>query len=470
MDEKTEKQSQEKTAKQDKDMNEGLDRLPSGIEEVKKLHGARKSKVDPAQMTILQHEEAKLRIFKRIMILLGIMVVLFVAYAIYAHILSKDEEEQYIHRTKEKLAALEATFSKESPEKIYTSAVNAAEAARRAGDLADFAIRINEPELHAEMTEKIKEYEKVMLESSPVDHRPFVASTVMLDMVPIKAGAFLMGDNRELAIQSETPCVNVTITKPFWISKYEITNRQVRRLIPSHFVKKWDHYDLNANDLPAGDISWNEAVLYCKTLTDKERRLGRVPVGYEYRLPTEAEWEYVCRAGSTTNYHWGDEFGAEGAKYANSLDLKAGKAFEWMNVDQPDVAPEDPFHTAAPVGSFQPNAWGIYDMSGNVAEWCYDYFAPNTYIILNNAPHRNDPCNMRPVDVKYERLMNFDAQVVTLEIPCRVIRGGNWGCSPDTLRSSCRKLKMPQNEKNNSVGFRPVLAPIIKNNNGNTVR
>lgn len=467
MEEKTEKQAEKQPKTPAK---KTLDQLPSGIEEVRKLHGARQSKVDPSQMTQLQHEEAKMRIFKRIMILFGIMVGVFVAYAIYRYVVSLDAEEAHIRETQEKLAALEETFSKDTPEKIYTSAVNAAEATRLAEDLAEFAIKNNYPEVRSEMEQKIKEYEKVMLESSPVDHRPFVASTVMLDMVPIKEGTFLMGDNRDLAVPYETPCVEVTITKPFWISRYEVTNRQVRRLTPSHLVKKWAHYDLNANDLPAGDVSWEEAVLYCKTLTEKERRLGRVPAGYEYRLPTEAEWEYVCRAGSTTDYYWGNEFGEEGAKYANSLDLKAGKAFGWMNVDQPGVAPDDTFEVAAPVGKLKPNAWGVYDMSGNVAEWCYDYFAPNAYFLLNNAPHRNDPCNTKPVNVEYEQLMNFDARSVVREIPCRVIRGGNWGCSPETLRSACRKLKMPQNEKNNSVGFRPVLAPIIKNKISNTVR
>ena len=90
-------------------------------------------------------------------------------------------------------------------------------------------------------------------------------------------------------------------------------------------------------------------------------------------------------------------------------------------------------------------------------------------MILQNAPERNNPYNTRAVAVKYEQLMNLDAQSVVREIPCKVIRGGTWNCSPEKLRSASR-LYMPQNEKNNAVGFRPVLAPIIKNNIGNTVR
>ena len=461
MEEKTEKKQPEKKM---------LEQLPSGIEEVKKLHGARQSKVDPGQMTLMQHEEAKLRIFKRIMILLGIFVVLGVGYAIYSYYIGKKADEAYIAGQKDKLSSLEATFSRETPEKIYTSAVNAAEATRIAENLINFSIQKNYPELRSEMEQKISSYRKVMLESSPVNHQPFVASTVMLDMVPIKEGTFLMGDSRELAVQGETPCVEVTITKPFWISRYEITNRQLRRLTPAHMVRTWNHRNLNGNEQPAGEVSCDEAVLFCKTLTDREQRLGRVPEGYEYRLPTEAEWEYVCRAGSTTDYYWGNDFGAEGAKYANSLDVKTGKAFEWIGVDkQQDVAPDDGFEVSAPVGKLLPNAWGIYDMSGNVGEWCYDYYAPNTYMILKNAPDRKDPCNTRAVAVEYEQLMNFDAQSVVREIHCKVIRGGNWGCSPEKLRSASR-LFMPQNEKNNGVGFRPVLAPIIKNNTGNTVR
>ena len=448
----------------------GLEQLPSGIEEVKKLHGARQSKMDPGQMTLMQHEEAKLRIFKRIMVLLGIFVVLGVGYGIYSYYVGKKADEAYIAGQKEKLASLEATFDKETPEKIYTSAVNAAKATRIAENLIVFSIDRNYPELRSEMEAAIEKYRKIMQESSPVDHRPFVASTVMLDMVPIPAGKFVMGDNRELAAPGETPCVEVTITKPFWISRYEITNRQLRRLTPAHVVRKWNSRELNENEQPAGEVSWDEAMLFCKALTDKERKLGRVPEGYEYRLPTEAEWEYVCRAGSTTDYYWGNDFGTDGAMYANSLDVKTGKAFEWIGVDKlPGVAPDDGFEVSAPVGSFKPNAWGIYDMAGNVGEWCYDYYAPNTYMILMNAPERNNPCNSKAVAVKYEQLMNFDAQSVVREIPCKVIRGGNWGCAPEKLRSAAR-LFMPQNEKNNGVGFRPVLAPIIKNNIGNTVR
>ena len=460
MEEKTEKKQPEK---------KGLEQLPSGIEEVKKLHGARKSKVDPGQMTILQHEEAKLRIFKRIMVLLGIFVVLGVGYAIYVYYTGKMEDKEYIAKQKEELAALEATFSKETPEKIYTSAVNAAEATRIAEDLIEFSIKKNYPDLRSEMEAAIEKYRNVMLESSPVDHRPFVASTVMLDMVPIKEGKFLMGDSRDLAIPGENPCVEVTITKPFWISRYEITNRQFRRLTPAHITREWNHRKLNDNEQPAGEVSWDEAVLFCKTLTDKERKLGRVPEGYEYRLPTEAEWDYVCRAGKTTDYYWGNDFGTDGAIRANGLDIKSGKAFSFEV--EPDAAPEDGFEVSAPVGSFKPNDWGIYDMSGNVGEWCYDYYAPNTYMRLQkeSKEKRKDPCNTTAVAVKYEQLMNFDAQSVVREIPCKVIRGGTWGSSPEKLRSASR-LYMPQNEKNNAVGFRPVLAPIIKNRIGNTVR
>ena len=458
MEEKTEKKQPEK---------KGLEQLPSGIEEVKKLHGARQSKVDPGQMTLMQHEEAKLRIFKRIMILLGIFVVLGVGYAIYSYYVGKKADEAYIAGQKEKLALLEATFSRETPEKIYTSAVNAAEATRIAENLIVFSIDRNYPELRGEMEAANEKYRKVMQESSPVNHQPFVASTVMLDMVPIKEGKFLMGDSRDLAIRGETPCVEITITKPFWISRFEITNRQFRHLTPAHITREWNHRKLNGNEQPAAEVSWDEAVLFCKALTDKERKLGRVPEGYEYRLPTEAEWEYVCRAGKTTDYYWGNDFGTDGAMYANGLDIKSGKTFNFEV--EPGAAPEDGFEVSAPVGSFKPNDWGIYDMSGNVGEWCYDYYAPNTYIILQNAPDRKDPCNTRAVVVKYEQLMNFDAQSVVREIPCKVIRGGNWGCAPEKLRSASR-LFMPQNEKNNGVGFRPVLAPIIKNNIGNTVR
>ena len=443
----------------------------------KKMHGARKSKVDPAILAAMQHEANKLRIFKRMMILLGICVVIGIVSGIYTGIRNSREKRAHLTAEMAKLTGLARGFSKDDTEKIYQSAVNAAEAAKIAEDLLEFAIRSNYDEEVAILKEKLENYRKIMQESSPVDHQGFVSSTILMDMIPVKAGTFVMGAGEELGdntihenSRAEKPRREVTISKPFWVAKYEITNRQFRKLTPAHAVKEWNHYDFNHQDVAATRISWEEAVFFCKTLTDRERRLGRVPAGYEYRLPTEAEWEYVCRAGSDTVYPWGNEFGAEGAKYANSLDLKAGNKFKWEGVgEQWGCAPEDPFEAVGPTGKLQPNAWGICDMPGNVSEWCYDYYAPNAYSLMQIQRKNTDPCNLTPATVPYKQKKEFDSREVVREITCRVHRGGNWGCSPERLRSAAR-LFMPQNEKDTGVGFRPVLAPVIKTMMSNTVK
>lgn len=206
-------------------------------------------------------------------------------------------------------------------------------------------------------------------------------------------------------------------------------------------------------------MRWDQAVMYCRKLTELERAAGRLPSGYEYRLPTETEWEYACRAGTSTNYYWGDEFGNEGAKYANGLDFKSAERFQWRLPPISRAADDDGHRVAAPARCFQPNAWGLYDMSGNAAEWCYDWYDPKAY--SDPAMAGADPVKRDPVSVGFTRYRPFDAGTWTTETACRVIRGGDWGMEPKKLRSAYRFF-MPPNESDTAVGFRPVLAREIR--------
>ncbi len=271
----------------------------------------------------------------------------------------------------------------------------------------------------------------------------------MLDMVFIPAGTFRMGGSRD----NEIPVHQVTISKPFWMAKTEVTNRQMKALIPGFDAGEWNSFHLNLPDQPAVRVRWDQAVMYCAKLTELERSQGRLPAGYVYRLPTEAEWEYACRAGTSTDFYWGTSFGNLGAAYANALDKTAAERFSWALKPVADAAGKDGHLVSAPVSSFQPNAFGLCDMSGNAAEWCQDWYDPHGY----TKDAVTDPAKLTPVNVNYTRFRNFDAGTWTTQTACRVIRGGSWGVEPLKVRSAYRDF-MPPNEGNTGVGFRPVLA------------
>ena len=142
----------------------------------------------------------------------------------------------------------------------------------------------------------------------------------------------------------------VTLTHDYWIGKYEVTQKEFLAVTghnPSHFM--------GDSNRPVEKVTFLDAAAYCQKLTDQERVKGNLPAGYEYRLPTEAEWEYACRAGSTNRFSFGD-------------DTNRAERFAWTA--------ENSEATTHPVGLREPNAWGLYDMHGNVWEWCLDWFAP----------------------------------------------------------------------------------------------
>jgi len=133
--------------------------------------------------------------------------------------------------------------------------------------------------------------------------------------------------------------------KGYWLGKTELTQGQWEALMGSNPANLKNA----GRDAPVEQVSWDDAMQFCRKLTERERQAGRLPEGYEYTLPTEAQWEYACRAGTT-----GD--------YAGNLDAMA-----WYN--------QNSGNTAHPVAQKQPNAWGLYDMHGNVWEWCRDWKA-----------------------------------------------------------------------------------------------
>jgi formylglycine-generating enzyme required for sulfatase activity len=159
-------------------------------------------------------------------------------------------------------------------------------------------------------------------------------------------------DRNPLGIIGEGPQMAVTISQGFWMGKYEVTQGEYLALMgsnPSHFQG-----DPNR---PVEMVTWFDVTNYCAKLTLREQAAGRIPAGSQFRLPTEAEWEYACRAGISTRFSYGDDLGYENlSEYA------------WYAANSSA--------STHPVGLKLPNLWGLYDMSGNVWEWCQDRPAP----------------------------------------------------------------------------------------------
>ena len=142
----------------------------------------------------------------------------------------------------------------------------------------------------------------------------------------------------------------VIISRPFYLLSTELTSATYRRVHRGWPAAQGTH--------PAVGVSWDEAKSYC-------RELSKLDGHYSYRLPTEAEWEYACRALTVTRYFWGNE-ASDAARYCNGLDRFTRKA---LRLNRPAFAKDDGFHGLAPAGRFLPNPWGLYDMLGNAAEW-----------------------------------------------------------------------------------------------------
>ncbi len=287
---------------------------------------------------------------------------------------------------------------------------------------------------------------------------------VKMEMVLIPSGEFMMGSGESAEetaaffnihgdkiltafLKSEHPQHRVRITKPFYLGTYHVTRGQFRQFVKDSGYKTdaekgdvyvppgafgWDpekkaFYHIKdyswrkagfeqTDEHPVVNVTWNDAVAFCRWLSRKE--------GKTYRLPTEAEWEYACRAGTTTRYHSGHDPETL-AKVANVADATAKAKFPvgW--------GASDGYVFTAPVGQFKPNAFGLYDMHGNAWQWCADWYGADYY-------------GKSPVDDP----TGPDSGTF------RVLRGGSWFLGPHFARSAARYRGVPGGRMIIVTGFR----------------
>ena len=195
-----------------------------------------------------------------------------------------------------------------------------------------------------------------------------------MEFVPVPGGCFQMGDTYGDGRGDEKPVHEVCLDG-FSMGKYEVTNGQYRRFRPGHNSGAYEDNLLNKDSQPVVNVSWHDAREYAEWLSEKS--------GHVFRLPSDAEWEYAARGGTTGRNYWGDS-ALEACRYANGADQAAKRQWpEWT------VHPCDDGHrVTSPVGSLKPNAFGLYDMMGNAWEWVSDWYGEKYY---ESSPGNNPP-------------------------------------------------------------------------------
>ncbi len=254
-----------------------------------------------------------------------------------------------------------------------------------------------------------------------------ITNSLGMKLAQIPAGTFLMGSPRNEAERDDKEVRHeVTLTKPFHLGAYEVTQPQYVEVMNG--VRDGNNRStFQGNDLPIENVEWRMAQAFCERLSARPEEIA---AKRKYRLPTEAEWEYACRAGTATAFHCGDSLSSDQANFNGNFPAGGGETGKYLR-------------QTAPAGSYPPNAFGLYDMHGNVAEWCSDWYDPEYYL---NSPEE-DPLGP-PFGVVSTKFTNNGNQNFFV-----VIRGGCWVDEGRACRSAYRYRAMP-NTQYRLIGFR----------------
>jgi uncharacterized protein (TIGR02996 family) len=257
---------------------------------------------------------------------------------------------------------------------------------------------------------------------------PTLTNSIGMGLALVPAGKFRMGSPAtEPRRMDDEPLHTVTISRAFYLGVYPVTQAQYRAVVgrnPSHFNRRRvKNAARHLARFPVESVTWTAAVEFCERLSQRaeERSAGRT-----YRLPTEAEWEYACRAWGSPRYpfHFGVTLEGRQANFQTEHPYPP---------DDDHLVGSEPLGRPCPVGMYRPNAFGLYDMHGNVDEWCEDWFNARYYV---DGP-KEDPSG--PVDGDR-----------------RVVRGGSWRGQGEDCRAAVR-IGYEDDEPFSQVGFRVVM-------------
>jgi formylglycine-generating enzyme required for sulfatase activity/TolB-like protein len=289
-----------------------------------------------------------------------------------------------------------------------------------------------------ELITEIETFRKKLF-AGPSPERNWLVPGLNLELLPVQPGSFktvIAGPEEDALVHP----VEIKISRPFWIGKHEVTAEQFQFYLKNFPVQnRNDRYELEkeidfespdcplsstyriktgfSGTRPMTSISWRTARQFCSWLNGIEQAAGRLPEGYEYRLPTEAEWEYACRAGAEKAYCFGDRV-EELPQYAYGAANSDGKT--------------------QPVGQLLPNSWGLHDSHGNVWEWCSDWYGD--HFAVSDAVDPVGP------DASPDQ--------------CKVARGGSYTSQPEDLKCAARYGCHYKKGRRN-IGFRVVCAPVL---------
>ena len=246
----------------------------------------------------------------------------------------------------------------------------------------------------------------ILVKSGAEGNKNWILKELNLEMIYCPAGSFRMGSSRK---KEEYPPHQVIITKPFYIGKFPITQKQYLSVTGNN-----PSYYKDENN-PVEEVSWDDAKEFCEKINEKYK--DELPIGYKFSLPTEAQWEYACRAGTTKELN-------------NDTNLMSGKGIS-ENLNEVAFYAGNSNHRTHPVGQKKPNSWGIYDMHGNVHEWCedvYEYY-PNHDVTDPKGPESGS---------------------------YHLLRGGSYLSEPISCRSAARYYNY-HDDKQKFMGFRLAL-------------